>query len=895
MRYFFSLLLMMPLLYAFPVPIQAQGGPKTDFLSIDSDGDGIPDDKDNCPTKYNPDQADIDNDKIGDLCDDCPKDPLNDPDDDKVCQDLDNCPDIKNPLQNDQDQDGIGDVCDVCPNDPLNDPDMDGICNSLDNCPDTPNPDQTDVDGDEIGDSCEIFNADFSASPLVGSAPLHVQFQNTTQTTEPITAVAWDFGLGQGFNSIEQNPLMFYEFPGYYTVRLIVESGALADTVTKTAYIHATGTDYPPFETSPLFFADMYFVKAADLDDDLFHDLIFSGSDSAALAIAFGREEGGFDEPIEISTAARASIATEFMNQDTLPDVVAATSQNLFVFLNQGNRTFSESQVPNDGGQHPSVATGYFNADNFADVVVSAGTIYYGDGQGGFTSTLSITPPFSLVEVADFNHDGLDDFVALHDAEVSIHINDGQGGFTIGGSIAVPVTDFIVSAFGALADFNSDGNMDFSILIPTPTSRASADGTTEYLVAFGTGDGGITDHFTFSLGGLANGVVMADVNRDYQLDLITTNGSEGSLVIRYGNGQGNFYDSSATSLGLSDAYALTTADFDRDGNSDFVCGSLTGGEVLLLINGQPDLETIPDQMVVTLMPQAQVGVTGLALTVDSPEDYIISREERTVAGSNFWRLDVNDDNSLDTRTFDYNCMYGCYNIIITQEDGAPEVPGFSASIGINGSQQAVIAMDYDGMSDEARNPFGGTDTFTFCYTVEEVSSIQPPNGMATNTPIPVFDWSGRLDRSTQAQTYQFQLDRYIDFRAPRIDTSGLPEPRYVPSSSLGVDSVWYWRFRTFDGTTWTAYSNPFAAYVTSAATCCFGYRGNVDCSTDDVVTISDLAVLIDHMFINLAPLCCEGEGDVNADGSIDISDITDLIERLFLNFQPMDFCTTIKR
>jgi putative hemolysin len=38
-------------------------------LSIDSDGDGVPDDSDNCPSDYNPDQDDADDDGLGDACD----------------------------------------------------------------------------------------------------------------------------------------------------------------------------------------------------------------------------------------------------------------------------------------------------------------------------------------------------------------------------------------------------------------------------------------------------------------------------------------------------------------------------------------------------------------------------------------------------------------------------------------------------------------------------------------------------------------------------------------------------------------------------------------------------------------------------------------------------------
>ncbi|MFQ6605673.1 MAG: T9SS type A sorting domain-containing protein [Fidelibacterota bacterium] len=40
-------------------------------LPADLDGDGILNDLDNCPEIYNPDQADLDNDDIGDLCDPC--------------------------------------------------------------------------------------------------------------------------------------------------------------------------------------------------------------------------------------------------------------------------------------------------------------------------------------------------------------------------------------------------------------------------------------------------------------------------------------------------------------------------------------------------------------------------------------------------------------------------------------------------------------------------------------------------------------------------------------------------------------------------------------------------------------------------------------------------------
>jgi len=73
----------------------------------DSDGDGVYDSADNCPSIPNPDQLNTDgaNDG-GDACDD-------DDDNDGWEDFYDNCPVNANPDQSDVDGDGIGDVCDV--------------------------------------------------------------------------------------------------------------------------------------------------------------------------------------------------------------------------------------------------------------------------------------------------------------------------------------------------------------------------------------------------------------------------------------------------------------------------------------------------------------------------------------------------------------------------------------------------------------------------------------------------------------------------------------------------------------------------------------------------------------------------------------------------------------
>jgi hypothetical protein len=142
--------------------VTAGSGPCAD-LGGDTDGDGVCNDDDNCPSMANADQADNDNDGIGNVCDPTPNGPCadlgGDTDGDGVCNDVDNCPSIANADQADNDNDGIGNVCDPTPNGPCadlgGDTDGDGVCDDVDNCPSIANADQADSDNNGIGDVCE--------------------------------------------------------------------------------------------------------------------------------------------------------------------------------------------------------------------------------------------------------------------------------------------------------------------------------------------------------------------------------------------------------------------------------------------------------------------------------------------------------------------------------------------------------------------------------------------------------------------------------------------------------------------------------------------------------------------------------------------------------------------
>jgi hypothetical protein len=144
-------------------------------VMVDVDGDGIPDDTDNCVSIANQDQADSDNDGVGNACDSCPNDPSKvipgicgcgvadtDSDNDGTPNCNDGCSDDLNKTQpgvcgcgmteTDSDSDGTPDCIDGCPTDSNKidpgicgcevadtDTDNDGTPDCTDGCPNDPN------------------------------------------------------------------------------------------------------------------------------------------------------------------------------------------------------------------------------------------------------------------------------------------------------------------------------------------------------------------------------------------------------------------------------------------------------------------------------------------------------------------------------------------------------------------------------------------------------------------------------------------------------------------------------------------------------------------------------------------------------------------------------------
>ncbi|PXY75347.1 MAG: hypothetical protein CXX80_05075 [Methanobacteriota archaeon] len=113
---------------------------------IDTDGDGLVDQLDNCANISNLDQADLDGDGIGDVCDD-------DIDGDGIDNDVDSCPQglhgWVSGIDNDNDADGCRDDSED------NDDDNDGIPDLTDDCPDGATDWTADIATDHDSDGCK--------------------------------------------------------------------------------------------------------------------------------------------------------------------------------------------------------------------------------------------------------------------------------------------------------------------------------------------------------------------------------------------------------------------------------------------------------------------------------------------------------------------------------------------------------------------------------------------------------------------------------------------------------------------------------------------------------------------------------------------------------------------
>jgi hypothetical protein len=184
----------------------------------------------------------------------------------------------------------------------------------------------------------------------------------------------------------------------------------------------------------------------------------------------------------------------------------------------------------------------------------------------------------AAVAVADVNGDGNLDLLTANLSNDRIGVLLGTGTGTFGA-----VTQFSTSGSSAplalaVADVNSDGNLD--LLTANKGSNTAG-------VLLGTGTGTFGAVVQFSTGG--NGpsdIAVADVNGDGSLDLLTANINSGTAGVLLGTGTGSFGAATTYSTGsYSSPIGIAVADVNSDGKPDLLIANQSNTAGVLLGTG----------------------------------------------------------------------------------------------------------------------------------------------------------------------------------------------------------------------------------------------------------------------------------------------------------------------
>lgn len=221
----------------------------------------------------------------------------------------------------------------------------------------------------------------------------------------------------------------------------------------------------------------------ADVDGDGNPDLLITGLDANGTPTAMlylGDGQGGF-------TTAGAGLTGVFNSASSIGD-----------FNNDGNLdlVITGDKDPSGGSRNPEA------------------TLYLGDGQGGFTEASAELTGVVLAtsSVGDVNEDGNLDLLLVGGggfsiADGTLYLGDGQGGFTEAGADLTEVS----GASSAIGDVNDDGHLD---LVITGNETAA--------LFLGDGDGGYTEAGTGLTGVDDGSSTFGDVDNDGHIDLLIT-------------------------------------------------------------------------------------------------------------------------------------------------------------------------------------------------------------------------------------------------------------------------------------------------------------------------------------------------------------------------------------
>jgi len=438
--------------------------------------------------------------------------------------------------------------------------------------------------------------------------------------------------------------------------------------------------------------------------------------------------------------------------------------------------------------------------------------------------------------VADVDNDGAMDLVTGNcgEPEVSILWGDGLGGFNERSNLSVGDCTEPVCA----ADFDGDGDLDIAASI----SYGNHIGVFENL-----GSRNFASPVLFYVGHRTIFNYTADVNNDFILDLLSANRDDNTVSTVLGSGNLSFGSPVAYAAG-NGTHAVTTTDLNGDSYVDLVAVSQWSDDFSVLLN---------------------TGSGTFSSSVSYPTG---PAPHRVCAG------DINGDGFADLFTGNYEGS--TITMRLGNGDGTLG-PNLEVTTGSNPVEVAMGDLDGDGDLDLAVANMGGNNVAIVLSTCADESQApsQPTLRYPTDAQsvlyemLPAFSWTQAVDPNP-GDTVHYKLELSIDPDFSFVKTiDDITDTEYQLTDSLDFGTHYWWRVIATDP------SGNFS--VSDTADFWTWTLGDVNHS--HTVTLGDVMVLVDYMFISHTPIEPPMAGDMNGDCKITLGDIMWLVADLFIS------------
>jgi len=477
---------------------------------------------------------------------------------------------------------------------------------------------------------------------------------------------------------------------------------------------------------------------------------------------------------------------------------------------------------PANVGSPYAVATGDFNGDGKLDVITSNASggvsVLLNAGGGSLlparTSTFGNTIAWG-VAAGDFNGDGKLDAVIVN-STVSVMLGKGDG--TLGAPGVLLNTGGSLRAV-AVGDLNGDGKLDIAAVDEGFAERRSFNHVVD--VFYGNGNGTFGGWQQVSVGNGPDSIVLADMNRDGKLDVVTSNYADGTVSEVLGNGNGTYQGVRNFGVGTHPV-SVAVGDFNGDRNPDIAAGMAGGKEIVITGKGDGSFnggKNFDSSTSVNSIAAADFNGDGKLdlVAANNQADTIsvfLGNGNATFApavnygtGDQPWAVaaaDLSGDGRADIVTA--NVSGGDVSVFLSSGTGAMVAPPTYA-VGAQPADVQTADFNGDGNADlVTADSYGGTvsvllgngnGSFQPAITSATGGGVNGAPGESSKIAVGDFNGDGRLDLAVSNWAYSSVSNGSVSillgngdgtFQAPSVYAAGV-DPYGITAADLNGDGI----------------------------------------------------------------------------------------------------------